>query len=176
MTRACELRDLLAMHRAPLVLAESCTAGQIAATLGCLPGISAWFCGSFVVYRNDSKTRWLGIPAAMLEPPGPGPVSAEVTRFLAETCLNETPEARFSLAITGDLGPGAPSATDGVCFLALCDRKTDSEFARRIMLAEPSPGSSTDIPRRVARLEEAAQRAIESAIEWIQSAASSSVH
>jgi nicotinamide mononucleotide (NMN) deamidase PncC len=41
-----------------LVLAESCTAGLIAATLARVPGMSRRLAGSFVVYQIDSKVRW----------------------------------------------------------------------------------------------------------------------
>ena len=44
-----------------IVFAESCTGGLVAATLA-IPGISDSLCGSAVVYRLDTKTRWLGIP------------------------------------------------------------------------------------------------------------------
>ena len=46
-----------------VVFAESCTCGMAAALLGEVPGISNYFCGSQVVYRDLSKIDWLGVDA-----------------------------------------------------------------------------------------------------------------
>ncbi|MFM7928628.1 MAG: CinA family protein, partial [Pirellula sp.] len=42
-----------------IVLAESCTGGLAAAWFTSVPGASDVFCGSMVVYRNDTKSQWL---------------------------------------------------------------------------------------------------------------------
>ena len=44
-----------------LVLAESCTGGLAAAALATIPGISRWFCGSAVTYRDQTKIDWLAV-------------------------------------------------------------------------------------------------------------------
>lgn len=102
-----------------IVLAESCTGGRIAATLCELPGVSKYLCGSFVVYRNDSKQRWLGIQAKVLDDSEAGPVSAKTSTLLAQAALKATPESDIALAITGDVGPGAAAETDGCVFMAV---------------------------------------------------------
>jgi PncC family amidohydrolase len=146
-------------HR--LVLVESCTAGQIAATLGCIPGISTWLCGSLVVYRSSSKQQWLGITANVLDDPRVGPVSQVTSNLLAISALERTPEADWALAITGDLGPMASAATDGKCFLAFKASKTDQTVEWPIQLVSPPPKSTSDIAARQLRLTEATRRALE---------------
>jgi PncC family amidohydrolase len=144
-------------HR--LVLAESCTAGRVASELGRLPGISDCFCGSFVVYRNDSKARWLGIEPDLLNDPAIGPVSHPVTEALALSALSHTPEATIAAAITGHLGPGAPPALDGIVYCAVAFR--DPSIPRRCVpyqLASPAPRDERDIERRESRQAEAAQQ------------------
>lgn len=76
--------NLLAQHQLRIVLAESCTAGNVSGGLAAVAGISAWMCGSLVDYRNQSKTNWLGIPQYLLEDPQIGPVSQPVTLLLAQ--------------------------------------------------------------------------------------------
>lgn len=148
-----------------LVLAESCTAGQVAATLGCVPGISQHLCGSFVVYRSDSKSRWLGVSAEVLNDPAHGPVSALASQLLAEAALNSTPEANWSLAITGDVGPAASAATDGSCFVALKLGRNRQVVHTCLQLTSIAPRDSDDIAARVARLEEATGRTLELILE-----------
>ena len=75
LTRAADVQRELQVRDLKLVLAESCTCGRIAATLGALPGISSYLCGSQVVYRNLSKQQWLGVDAQILDDPEHGPVS-----------------------------------------------------------------------------------------------------
>ncbi|MEM8735377.1 MAG: CinA family protein, partial [Planctomycetota bacterium] len=58
---AAQLRDQLEQADCRIVLAESCTAGGISATLANLPGVSNVLCGGFVVYRNASKEGWLDV-------------------------------------------------------------------------------------------------------------------
>src|SRR5688500_6750570 len=89
----------LARRRLRLVLAESCTAGLISATLAKTPGISEWLCGSAVVYRNATKIAWLGVPATVMEDPGSGPVSPQCAEAMARGALDQTPEAQLSLSI-----------------------------------------------------------------------------
>ncbi len=99
---------LLTDHQHLLVLAESCTGGRLAAELTSIPGASQFFCGSLVVYRDDSKANWLNIPQNLLDDPTITSVSPEVTLALAQQTLQKTPEATLALAITGHLGPIAP--------------------------------------------------------------------
>jgi PncC family amidohydrolase len=112
---------LLAATDRKVVFAESCTGGLVSATLTKIPGISDHHCGGMVVYRNESKTAYLGIPRKTLE--DPGPVSAEVARLMARRVLAKTPEADISLAVTGHLGPKAPADIDGLVFVGIAVRK-----------------------------------------------------
>ncbi len=90
-----------------IVLAESCTAGMVSAALGMIPGISNHLCGSSVTYREETKMRWLGISADLLQ--AKSAVSREVTEAMAVAVLQRTPEAHCSAAITGHLGPNCAS-------------------------------------------------------------------
>jgi PncC family amidohydrolase len=112
-----------------LVLAESCTAGLVAASLAAHPGISDNLCGAAVTYRNDTKRRWLGVAQDALT--DPGPVSAEVTAQMVRGVLWTTPEADWGAAITGHLGPDAPAALDGQLFLAAGSTAGEVEVVSR---------------------------------------------
>lgn len=105
-----------------LVLAESCTAGLVAAKLGEIPGISEWLCGSAVVYRLETKHQWLGVPRELFQPTGPGVVSREVAEAMALGALAHTPEADIAAAITGHFGPNAPTELDGLIWMAVAKR------------------------------------------------------
>lgn len=109
--------DLLRQLDLQVVFAESCTAGMVAAMLGGTPGISDYLCGSAVTYRNRTKEDWLGVPAGLLE--DPGPVSKEVAGLMARGVLESTVEANVAVSITGHLGPGAPADLDGLVHLGV---------------------------------------------------------
>ncbi|GAB5406464.1 MAG: hypothetical protein Aurels2KO_46950 [Aureliella sp.] len=163
-----QLRETLAAKEKRIVLAESCTGGRIAATLCELPGISSYLCGSFVVYRNSSKQAWLGIGNDILDDPSIGPVSPEASRLLAAAALQATPEADIALAITGDVGPGAPPRTDGKCFLAISIRG-DETCEKTFCLSPNYPANSSadsDLLIRTHRL----QQATTSALKFVISA------
>lgn len=152
-----------------LVLAESCTAGLVAAELGGIPGVSSHFCGSLVVYRNDSKMRWLGIEPKLLEDPGIGPVSEQVTIALAVSALAHTPEAHLAGAITGHLGPLSPAHLDGTVYCAVASHDARSNaICKRFLLQAPSPTDIQDIERRRLRQAEAARHLIATLIEFIE--------
>jgi PncC family amidohydrolase len=166
-----QLRDLLQAHRQRLVLAESCTAGRVAATLANLPGISQWLCGSFVVYRSQSKTEWLGIPTAVLDDPGIGPVSATTSLLLAQAALERTSEADVAVAVTGDIGPGVAADKDGKIFCARVTRDGNSCEAA-FHLTAPTPTSTDDVAARSLRIEEATRLVLQFAIQTAQTASS----
>ena len=116
-----EVAALLNRSRQRVVFAESCTAGLVAASLARVPGISEYLCGSAVVYRLETKSKWLDIPAALLN--DPGPVSEVVASRMAERVLALTPEADFAVSVTGHLGPNAPSDLDGVVYIGVARRE-----------------------------------------------------
>lgn len=103
-----------------LVLAESCTAGLISATLARVPGMSRRLAGSFVVYQIDSKVAWLEVPLVTIQQHGV--VSQEVAASMASQALSMTPYATIAMSITGHLGPDAPAELDGVAWLAIMSR------------------------------------------------------
>lgn len=124
LTASQELADCLFKHQRKLVCVESCTAGLIAAALGTVPGVSAVFCGSAVVYRATTKHAWLKIPDELLTQVGT--VSPLISRSLANQVLELTLEADVALGITGHLGPDAPSSLDGTCYLAIASHLRSS--------------------------------------------------
>lgn len=103
-----------------VVFAESCTGGLVSGALTRVPGISSYHCGGMVVYRNETKRAYLGIPAALLK--DPGPVSAKVAELMALGVLEKTPEADVAVSVTGHLGPNAPPLLDGLVFVSLATR------------------------------------------------------
>ncbi len=117
------LADRLKQSNRRIVFAESCTAGLVAATLARISGISEWHCGSAVVYRLDTKHRWLAIPEELLQ--NPGPVSREVASAMATGVLDKTPEADLAVSVSGHLGPNAPVDLDGVIWIAAAQRNRE---------------------------------------------------
>ena len=140
-----EVAGLLRQSGTRVVFAESCTAGLVSAALGRMSGISNFHCGSAVVYRLDTKTRWLGVSEQLLC--DEGAVSAAVAQEMAIGVLERTPEADLSAAITGHLGPNAPPEQDGLVFVALARRSlpgavaTIALFERRLPQQIPETNS-----------------------------------
>jgi nicotinamide-nucleotide amidase len=87
-------------------LAESCTAGGLAAWLGAVPGASQTFMGGAVVYSNAEKVRQAGVPEDMLI--AHGAVSEPVARALAEG-MRARVQTTWAIGITGVAGPGGGS-------------------------------------------------------------------
>ncbi|WP_417849045.1 CinA family protein [Thalassoglobus sp.] len=126
-----------------IVFAESCTSGLLAATLSKIPGVSNSLCGSFVTYRNDSKSSWLGVSDEDLAAPEVGPVSETVARQMAQGALHKTPEADLAVSVTGHLGPDAPPQWDGIAFSGIAARSADSTSVTKFELrSEPEAGLS----------------------------------
>jgi len=119
-----EVASLLRATGQRVVFAESCTGGLVSAALARVPGISEFLCGSAVVYRLDTKSKWLDIAAALLL--DPGPVSEIVAREMACGVLTHTPEADIAVSITGHLGPNAPADQDGLIFIGVARRQSES--------------------------------------------------
>jgi nicotinamide-nucleotide amidase len=138
-----------------LVLAESCTAGLIAATLARVPGMSRRLAGSFVVYQIDSKVAWLGVPLDTIQQHGV--VSQEIAMSMATRALNITPHATIAMSITGHLGPDAPAELDGVAWLAIMPR-SGKPITIRLQLESDSPDDS--IRRRHDRQEDGVRQAL----------------
>lgn len=166
------IADSLRRNCYRVVFAESCTAGLVSALLARVPGVSEFHCGSAVVYRLDTKTRWLGIPAEMLL--DPGPVSDPVARGMAEGVLERTPEADISVAITGHLGPGAPVEQDGLVYIGMAMRDAETPARFRVSttphrLGNPAENGESSVDSlRVRRQFAAARLALESLLETLE--------
>jgi PncC family amidohydrolase len=123
------LAQILVEKNVKLILTESCTAGAACAALGHVPGISKNLCGSFVVYRPSQKQNILNVPASLIEEVTPE--SKEVVDWLAKEALTLTPEASWSGAIVGHLGPNAPKDKDGVIWISIYGRNDQRELRYR---------------------------------------------
>jgi nicotinamide-nucleotide amidase len=105
MSLAAQVLEKLRGRGQMLVTAESCTGGLVAASLTSISGSSEFVWGGFVTYDNTAKTAMIGVPEALLAPGGPGAVSEEVARAMAEGAL-KTSGAAVAIAVTGIAGPG----------------------------------------------------------------------
>jgi len=93
----------LAARGQTVALAESCTAGRVAAWLGQTPGASRYLIEGAVVYANAAKMRACAVPEQMLI--DHGAVSEPVARQLAEG-IRQRAETTCGVGITGIAGPG----------------------------------------------------------------------
>lgn len=127
-----------------LAVAESCTAGMLAARLVDRPNASAYFQGGVVSYSDEAKTALLGVDRDLLAEHGA--VSLPVARAMAEGAL-ERFDADTAVSITGIAGPGGGSEEKPVgyvCFCALTREGTS-------LLRDPViPGGRADIRERSA--------------------------
>jgi nicotinamide-nucleotide amidase len=113
-----------------IACAESCTGGLIGHRLTDVPGSSAYFLESAVVYSDRAKTKRLGVPNALIEKHGA--VSAPVARAMAAG-VRRTSGADIGLAVTGIAGPGGGTARKpvGLVYIALA-RSMSVAVARHI--------------------------------------------
>jgi nicotinamide-nucleotide amidase len=99
-----------------LATCESITGGGISQAVTDIAGSSEWFDCGLVTYSNASKTRFLGVPEALLAEHGA--VSEAVAAAMVRGALAHS-DAQISLSTTGIAGPGGavPGKPVGtVCF------------------------------------------------------------
>lgn len=103
-----------------IALAESCTGGQISSRITDVPGSSQYFPGGFVVYSNEAKVKFLGVPAEDLR--RFGAVSAQTALAMAEG-IRSVFESSLGLSVTGIAGPGGGSVEKpvGLVFFGVSD-------------------------------------------------------
>ena len=101
-----------------IACAESCTGGLIGHRLTGIPGSSAYFLESAVVYSDGAKTKRLGVAAALIE--RHGAVSSVTARAMA-LGIRRTSGADLGLAVTGIAGPDGGTARKpvGLVYFAL---------------------------------------------------------
>jgi nicotinamide-nucleotide amidase len=118
-----------------LSCAESCTGGAVGAALTEVPGSSAVFMGSAVVYDNEAKKNILSVGQAILDEHGA--VSGECAESMAIGALRLYGTS-LSVAVTGIAGPGGGSAEKpvGTVWFAVASKKGDrvdcTSFVRRL--------------------------------------------
>jgi nicotinamide-nucleotide amidase len=128
---------------ATVAVAESCTAGLLAARLTERPGSSAYFLGGGVVYSDTAKTLIAGVPTELIA--RDGAVSVSVAQALAEgiaTRLHST----YGVGITGIAGPGGGSPDKPVGLV--CISVFSAADGRRITRAPQMPGGRDDVRDR----------------------------
>jgi nicotinamide-nucleotide amidase len=110
----------LEMRGATLSVAESCTGGLLSQRLTSISGSSRSFLGGAVVYSNELKTEFAGVPEELIEEHGA--VSREVAQALAEG-MRRRCHSTYGIGITGIAGPngGTEEKPVGLVYIALSD-------------------------------------------------------
>ena len=137
-----QVAKLLQGHR--LGLAESCSAGLLAARITNVPGASAYMAGGVVSYADEAKVDLLGVDPALIA--DKGAVSPEVAEAMAIGAL-ERFGADVAVSITGIAGPGGGSEEKPVGYVCFNARLADGTSIARDPVI---PGGREDIRERSA--------------------------
>lgn len=120
----------LQMRGATLSVAESCTGGLLAERITRISGSSRYFIGGALVYSDQLKREFCGVPPLLLA--SDGAVSRSVAAALAEG-IRQRCKTSLGIGITGITGPGG--GTDekpvGLVYIALADGKHTEVVERR---------------------------------------------
>jgi nicotinamide-nucleotide amidase len=137
--------DLAWSRDARVTVAESCTAGQVAAALGIADGSGACFQGGVVAYSPAAKFTLLGVR--------PGPViSHEAARQMARGAL-ERFDGDVAVATTGVLGPGREESQPvGTLWLGGCSRRQPALAMRKLLVGDTPEELREDATRAALRL------------------------
>ncbi len=127
-----------------IALGESCTAGLLAARLTDPPGASAYVKGGVVAYSNESKTKLLGVPEALIDEHGA--VSPEVAEAMADGAI-ERFDAELGVGITGIAGPDGGTEEKPVGYVCVCVKDSGGGMLARDPVL---PGNRADIRDRSA--------------------------
>lgn len=119
----------LQMRNATLAVAESCTGGLLSERITSISGSSRYFVGGAVVYSNEVKTEFAGVPARLIAKYGA--VSREVAVAMAEG-IRKRCQATLGVGITGVAGPkgGTPEKPVGLVYHALAS-ETGTEVVEK---------------------------------------------
>jgi nicotinamide-nucleotide amidase len=133
---------LLLDRDADVSVAESCTAGLLAARLASRPGASRYFSGGVVSYSNRAKEELLGVdPAELAEF---GAVSDQVAESMA-VGVRRSFGTSIGVGITGVAGPDGGSSEKPVGFVCLF---VDGGELGSIGMSPTIPGSRNEIRER----------------------------
>ena len=135
-----QIIDLLQGHA--IAVAESCTAGMLAARLTERPGASDYFSGGVVAYSNAAKSALLGVDPALIETHGA--VSPEVAEAMAAGVL-ERFGADIAIGITGIAGPDGGTEEKPVGYVCVSIARREGEGTTRDLVI---PGDRADIRDR----------------------------
>jgi nicotinamide-nucleotide amidase len=118
------------MRAATLSVAESCTGGLLAERITRISGSSRYFLGGALVYSDQLKREFCGVPSLLLA--SDGAVSHSVAAALAEG-IRLRCKTTLGVGITGVAGPtgGTPEKPVGLVYIALADGK-HTEVVERI--------------------------------------------
>ena len=129
-----------------IALAESCTAGLLAARLAEPPGASSYLAGGVVAYSNEAKVELLGVPAELIA--DRGAVSPEVAEAMADGAI-----ARFGadlgVGVTGVAGPDGGTEEKPVGYVCICAKIVDGPLIARDPVI---PGDRAEIKDRACTL------------------------
>jgi PncC family amidohydrolase len=137
--------DLAWSRDARITVAESCTAGAIAAALGMADGSGACFQGGVVAYSPEAKFSILGVR--------PGPViSHEAARQMARGAL-ERFDGDVAVATTGVIGPSKEESQPvGTLWLGGCSRRQPALAMRKLLVGGNPDELREDAVRAALRL------------------------
>ncbi|MFH0937913.1 MAG: competence/damage-inducible protein A [Planctomycetota bacterium] len=145
----------LVSRRKTVAIAESCTAGLVAALLTDTPGSSAALLEGAVVYSNAAKIRACGVKPETIA--AYGAVSAETARELA-VGIRERAGADIGVSVTGIAGPDGGTAVKpvGLVYFGVATANGAQTFERRLpgrdraMIRERAAMQALDLIRRAA--------------------------
>ena len=116
----------LELKQETLAVAESCTGGLLAQRITSISGSSRSFLGGAIVYSNQLKTDFAGVPAELIAQHGA--VSADVAEAMARG-IRKRIGASMGVGITGIAGPNGGTAEKpvGLVYIAVSyGQKTES--------------------------------------------------
>ena len=126
--------DLLKQRGKRITVAESCTGGQLAATITQISGASSVFDAGFITYSNAIKEKILHVSAETLA--SEGAVSAAVVEQMARGALQRS-GADYAIAVSGIAGPEGGSADKPVGTVWIAWGSAESLQARVFLVRFP---------------------------------------
>jgi PncC family amidohydrolase len=149
------LQGLCLGRRLTVAIAESCTGGQVAATITDIPGSSGYFLGGVVSYADAAKMGLLDVPASTIA--AHGAVSAQVARAMAVGARDRL-GATLAASVTGIAGPDGGSAEKpvGLTYVGLAS-EGQTDVRRFVWTGDRSTNRSDSVRAVLAWLIEQAE-------------------